>query len=87
VGVGGVCPALRGRNAFAPGPEIRIEIRSRSNDPDEMARKTKAYLAAGAVEVWVISESGTLNVHDADGLRSDSRYGVKLELPPPLPAK
>ena len=66
-------------------PEICVEVRSPSNSDEEMAMKTRAYLAAGAVEVWVVSEAGALQVFDADGAQPASRYGVQLTLPAPAP--
>jgi hypothetical protein len=62
---------------------VCVEIRSPSNASDELAMKTRAYLAAGACEVWVVTEAGEVSVHDADGVRAASRYPVRLSLPPP----
>ncbi len=64
-------------------PEICVEVRSPSNTDDEMEMKTRAYLAAGAVEVWIVSETGGLNVFDASGPLATSRYGVCLALTVP----
>jgi Uma2 family endonuclease len=65
-------------------PEICVEIVSASNTEAEMQEKTRAYLAAGAAEVWLVSESGEVHLFDASGERSASRYAVKLILPAPL---
>lgn len=70
---------------FPAAPEICVEIRSPSNSEEEMALKTRAYLAAGAVEVWIVTESGALQVFDAAGDQAASRWGVRLTLPPPAP--
>jgi len=67
---------------FPEAPEICVEIRSPSNAPEEMELKKRAYLAAGAVEVWVVTEDGDLSIFDADGPREESRFGVRLTLPP-----
>lgn len=67
---------------FPQAPEICVEIRSPSNLKDEMTLKTRAYLAAGAREVWIISEDGELSVFDAGGPRAGSAYNVTLKLPP-----
>ena len=67
-------------------PEICIEVRSRSNTDDEMQAKREAYLAAGAVEVWIVSEAGAVEIFDAAGRCEASRFGVQLSLPPPAPA-
>ncbi|KNZ33665.1 MAG: hypothetical protein AD742_05615 [Methylibium sp. NZG] len=66
-------------------PEICVEVRSPSNTDEEMAMKTRAYLAAGAVEVWIVSEAGALQVFDADSEQPASRYGVRLALPAAAP--
>jgi len=63
-------------------PEICVEIRSPSNSKEELALKTRAYLAAGAREVWIVSEDGDLSVFDASGSRGASTYRVTLKLPP-----
>jgi Uma2 family endonuclease len=67
---------------FPQAPEICVEIRSPSNAQAEMAMKVRAYLDAGAHEVWVVSEDGDLAIHDAGGARAASRYPVTLTLPP-----
>lgn len=61
-------------------PEICVEVLSPSNTLDEMAMKTRAYLGAGAIEVWLVGEDGRLSVHDAGGPQALSRYGVTLSL-------
>lgn len=66
---------------FSEAPEICVEVRSPSNTDEEMALKTRLYLAAGAVEVWIVSELGVWQVFDAQGAQSSSRYEVKLTPP------
>lgn len=61
-------------------PEICVEVRSPSNSDAEMEMKTRAYLAAGALEVWVISDAGACQVFGADGARAASRFAVALAL-------
>jgi Uma2 family endonuclease len=58
---------------FSRAPDICIEIISPSNSRLEMLDKTRLYLEAGAIEVWLVSETGRLEVEDADGAREDSR--------------
>jgi Uma2 family endonuclease len=70
---------------YPQAPEICVEVRSPSNAPEEMELKTRAYLAAGAVEVWVVSEDGELSVFDANGRQARTRYPVTLTLPPRAP--
>ena len=68
----------RGRPALREGCSV-----SASNTDAEMQEKTRAYLAAGAQEVWLVAESGAVRYFDATGEQSASRYPVILELPPP----
>ena len=68
---------------YPAAPEICVEVRSPSNTDAEMAFKTRLFLDAGAVEVWIVSEDGSWRVFDAGGLQRASRYGVQLALPAP----
>ncbi len=43
---------------YPNAPEICVEIVSPSNSVTELQEKTRAYLAAGAKEVWQVSEKG-----------------------------
>jgi len=61
-------------------PEICVEVLSPSNTDAEMAMKRHAYFTAGAVEVWLVSPAGALQVFDAAGAQPASRYGVQLAL-------
>ena len=70
---------------YPAAPEICVEVRSPSNTDAEMAFKTRLFLEAGAVEVWIVSETGNWQVFDADGPQPATRYGVQLELPAPMP--
>ena len=65
-------------------PEICVEIVSESNTDAEMQEKTRAYLAAGAAEVWLVSEAGGVRYYDTTGERGASRYPIALSLPAPL---
>jgi len=49
-----------------------------------MQEKTRAYLAAGAVEVWLVAEAGNVRHCGAGGERSASRYAIAFSLPAPL---
>lgn len=66
---------------FPEAPEICVEIASPSNSEEEMRDKTEAYLAAGAREVWVMSEEGTVRFFDATGERDSTRFAVALSPP------
>lgn len=70
---------------FPQAPEICVEIVSPSNSSEEMREKTGAYLTAGAREVWVISEDGSIRFFAAEGERVSSRYAIKLDPPSPAP--
>lgn len=71
---------------YTRAPEICVEILSRSNVQAETIEKTGAYLAAGADEVWLVSEDGTLRYVALSGELAKSRFPVTLSLPPPLQA-
>lgn len=58
-----------------------MEIVSPSNSVDEMREKTEAYLAAGAREVWVMSEEGTVRFFEAEGERDSSSFAIGLSPP------
>lgn len=65
--------AREGENTpFTSAPEICVEIRSPSNTGREMNEKVRAFLAAGAVEVWLVSEAGVRTIFDAKGERDKS---------------
>jgi Uma2 family endonuclease len=68
---------------FPAAPEICVEVRSPSNSDAEMAFKTRLFLEAGAVEVWIVGEDGSWQVFDAAGPQPATRYGVRLAPPTP----
>jgi Uma2 family endonuclease len=70
---------------FPEAPEICVEIVSPSNSDEEIRDKTQAHIAAGAREVWVVCEDGSVQFHDATGERSSSSYPVVLSPPAPAP--
>lgn len=67
---------------YPAAPEICVEIVSPSNAEEEMQQKLAAYLAAGAREVWIVSEDGSVRYFDAQGARKESAFNVRLALPP-----
>jgi Uma2 family endonuclease len=69
---------------FSRAPELCVEIVSPSNSNEEVREKIRAYLAAGAEEVWIASVDGTVRYFDQSGERPASRYPVKVSLPPPI---
>lgn len=69
---------------YQRAPEICVEIISPSNVKAEMDEKVGAYLAAGAREVWLVSEEGKIRYFSASGERSNSEFPVAVTLPPPM---
>ena len=69
---------------FQRAPEICAEVVSRSNTQAEVEEKKAAYLAAGAREVWLVSEEGKVRYFDVSGEQSRSSFPVSLTLPPPI---
>lgn len=61
---------------FTRAPEICVEVRSASNTDREIAEKIRAYLVAGAVEVWIVDEEGEKKIYTPDGQRKTSSFGV-----------
>jgi len=73
-----------GHGSLLPrAPEICVEVISPSNVEAEITEKIGAYLAAGATEVWIVAETGTVRFVDASGDRPASAFGIALELPDP----
>jgi len=76
---------VRGNGETTPcpaAPEICVEIRSPANTDAEISAKTKAYITAGAHEVWVVDESGAIRYFDSAGEKRASKFGVSISLPP-----
>ena len=69
---------------YMRAPEICIEIVSPSNFQAELDEKSSAYFAAGAVEVWLVSEEGTIRYFGPEGERPSSSFPVSVSLPPPI---
>ena len=69
---------------YTRAPEICVEVVSPSNVQAEIIEKTSAYLAAGAVEVWIVAEDGSIRYFGADGERPASAFPVTVSLPPPI---
>jgi Uma2 family endonuclease len=74
---GEITPYLR-------APEICVEIISPSNVQAEIDEKMGAYFAAGAREVWLVSEAGSIRYFGLPGEKPRSDYPVQISLPPPL---
>ena len=72
-----------GMSPLPQAPEICVEVLSPSNVEAEIAEKTRAYLAAGAREVWRVAENGSVRFFDRSGERTQSAFPVALNLPDP----
>jgi Uma2 family endonuclease len=64
-------------------PEICVKVVSPSNTEAEITEKIRAYLQAGAQEVWIATEAGELHFFDATGEKPTSGFAVTLSLPKP----
>ncbi len=73
--------AHRQSTPFPVAPEICVEITSPSNSDEEIREKIHAYLAAGAKEVWIVGENGSIDYHDRDGKKSNTSFNVSVSLP------
>ena len=62
-------------------PESCVEIVSPSNTDDEIRQKIRAYLAAGAREVWIVTEEGRISYHGPSGEQPGTRFPARLSLP------
>ena len=65
-------------------PEICIEIVSPTNVQAEIDEKIAAYLEAGAIEVWLDSEHGSIRHFGREGEKQASAFPVTISLPPPI---
>lgn len=74
----GFVPSLDARGHLLSAPTICIEVMSPSNSWEEMQHKTLLYLAAGAREVWVCDEAGTLHFFDGSGGHEHSALIAEL---------
>ena len=64
---------------YAAAPEICVEIASPANSTRELQEKTTAYLAAGAVEAWVVyPASMRIEVFTTAGRQATTTLAVDL---------
>jgi Uma2 family endonuclease len=68
---------------FPRAPEVCVEIVSPSNSEEEIEEKIRAYLAAGAQEVWIVSDEHGIAFHRAEGRHAASAFGIHISLPAP----
>ena len=79
-------PEFMGRHGteseFRAGPDLCVEVLSRTNTRAEIDEKVAAYLAAGSREVWVVGDDGVPEIHSGDGRIAASTLGFDLPRPP-----
>ena len=68
-------------STFPGAPELCVEIVSPTNSKIEMREKTATYLAAGAREVWLVAEDGSVEMFDASGRIDASSFAIALAPP------
>jgi Uma2 family endonuclease len=68
---------------YVRAPEICVEIISPSNVQAEIDEKMSAYFAAGAREVWLVAEAGSMRYFGPGGEKPASDFPVQITLPPP----
>lgn len=59
---------------YPRAPELCVEIVSPSNRHPELRDKITLYLAAGAREVWIVTENGQIEIYGATGRLSRSEF-------------
>jgi Uma2 family endonuclease len=64
--------------AMPDAPEICVEVVSPSNALPKLKHEIDAYLAAGAIEGWIVLEDLSIRVFDRDGEQEQSHYKVDL---------
>jgi Uma2 family endonuclease len=64
---------------FQRAPEICVEVTTPDGED-----KMPAYLVAGAKEVWLVSEEGSIRYFGASGEKAKSDFPVVVTLPPPM---
>jgi Uma2 family endonuclease len=68
---------------YVQAPEICVEIISPTNVQAEIDEKMSAYFAAGAREVWLVAEAGSIRYFGPAGEKPASDFPVEITLPPP----
>lgn len=68
-----------GERVLEAAPELCIEVLSPSNSTKEIEEKRTAYLAAGAIEAWIVDPVGrSIAVFGPEGRRAASSFAVDL---------
>jgi Uma2 family endonuclease len=69
---------------YVHAPEICVEIISPSNVQAEIDEKMAAYFDAGAHEVWLVSEHGSIRFFGPGGEKPSSEIAAPITLPAPI---
>ena len=69
---------------YVRAPEICVEIFSEATVAAEIEEKIAAYFAAGALEVWLVAEAGSVRFVGPTGDQEKSRFPITFSLPAPL---
>jgi len=65
---------------FTRAPELCIEVTSPSNSRRELNKKVAAYLAAGAVEAWIVYiQAKRTDFHSANGPLEHTSFAIDLD--------
>lgn len=72
-----VWPADNGGYLLERAPELCVEVCS-----PESEEKVFSYLAAGAREVWIVSEDASIRYFDRAGERATTGFPIQLAWPP-----
>ena len=70
---------------FTRAPEICVEVLPPSNSAKEIDAKVKAFLAAGAREVWLVRASEGMSFIGPEGVMPRSAYVAEVQLPSSIP--
>ncbi len=70
---------------FGRAPEICVEVLSPSNSIKETDAKVKAFLAAGAREVWLVRAREGVSFIGPEGALARSAFVAEVEIPPSIP--
>ena len=69
--------AHAGETPFTRAPDLCVEISSPSNSTKELREKVEAYLAAGALETWIVyPQSKRFEYFALSGPLQQSRFGL-----------
>ncbi len=65
---------------YPKSPEICVEVKSPANSKAEMEEKIRLYLEKGALEVWIVSETGAVEFFTHTGKIKNSKIAAGFKL-------